>query len=145
MEGNQFLISGTSTGAERILAANKYCLVTSINIRANKITSTGPIQASSESMTHGAIYQSCREAESVIHIHNRKIFDGMIKDHCPATPASAEYGSPEIAIAIAENIRQSGELEGTIVLAGHDEGVIAYSSSPEKAFSLIQDLYIKYH
>jgi ribulose-5-phosphate 4-epimerase/fuculose-1-phosphate aldolase len=96
-------------------------------------------------MTHGAIYESCPEAKSVIHIHDRKIFDSMLKDHCPATPASAEYGTPEIALAIIRCVKQSGKPEGTIVLAGHDEGIIAYSNSPEKTFDLIQALYTKYH
>ncbi|GHU16449.1 hypothetical protein FACS1894163_05840 [Spirochaetia bacterium] len=145
MEDNQFLISGTSTGTERILAADKYCLVISVTIAANKITSKGPIHASSESMTHGAIYESCPEAKSVIHIHDRAIFDGMRKDHCLATPVSAEYGTPEIAVAIAHCVRQWGKPEGALVLAGHDEGVIAYSSSPEKAFDIIQALFDKYH
>ncbi|AEF81669.1 class II aldolase/adducin family protein [Leadbettera azotonutricia] len=144
-EGNQFFISGTSTGADKVLTADKYCLVTSVDIAANSIASTGPIQASSESMTHGAIYESCQEAKSVIHIHDRKIFDGMLKDKFPATPASAEYGSPEIAMAIAQTINDLRKPEGIIALAGHDEGVIAYSSSPEKAFDLIQAFYNKYH
>jgi glyoxylase-like metal-dependent hydrolase (beta-lactamase superfamily II) len=96
-------------------------------------------------MTHSAIYESCLGAKSVIHIHDRKIFDGMLKDHCPATPVSAEYGTPEIAFAIAQCVKQSGKPEGTIVLAGHDEGVIAYSSSPEKTSDLIQAFYNKYH
>jgi ribulose-5-phosphate 4-epimerase/fuculose-1-phosphate aldolase len=145
MEGNQFLISGTSTGAEKVLGADKYCLVTSIDIAANTIISRGPIPASSESMTHGAIYEACPLAKSVIHIHDRKIFDGMRSGRCLATPPDAEYGTPEIARAIAHCVTQSGKSEGVIVLAGHDEGLIAYSGNPDKAFDLIQTLYNKYH
>jgi hypothetical protein len=68
----------------------------------------------------------------------------MIQDRYPATPAGAEFGTPEIAIAIAECAAKTGKNEGTIVLAGHDEGVIAYAASVERALSLILELNSKY-
>jgi hypothetical protein len=144
LSGNEFLISGTATGASRELTSNGYCTVTSLDIAGNNIVSSGPIRASSESMTHGSIYQSCPEANCVIHIHSRKIFDGMIRDRCLSTPREAEYGTPEIALAIAECVKRSGKTEADIVLAGHDEGVISYALSIKAAFNLVLNLYNKY-
>ncbi|MDR2617863.1 MAG: class II aldolase/adducin family protein [Treponema sp.] len=139
---NEFLISGTATGAKRVLSLQDYCLVTSIDIAANTVDSRGPVQASSESMTHGAIYESCRDIRCVIHIHSRLIFDGMIRDRCPSTPQDVLYGTPEMAYAVIR-CAQGGQ-EGVIVLSGHDEGVLSYSANPGRSFNFIKELYNKY-
>jgi ribulose-5-phosphate 4-epimerase/fuculose-1-phosphate aldolase len=142
VEGNKFLISGTATGALPVLGPEGYCLITSFNINENRVVSTGPVKPSSETMTHGVIYQSCPNANCVIHIHSRIIFDGMLRDKYPATPETAAYGTPDIALAIGKLV--NGHDEGSIVLAGHDEGVIVYSVKVERALALAEELYNNY-
>jgi len=142
IKDNEFLISGTATGASPVLGPDGYCLITSFEVDRNRVVSTGPVKPSSETMTHGVIYQSCPNANCVIHIHSRQIFDGMIKDKYPATPETAAYGTPEIALAIGKLVNHHDE--GCIVLAGHDEGVIVYGATVEKALSLTEELYNKY-
>jgi len=144
VEGNKFLISGTATGASPILGPDGYCLITSFDVNRNHVVSTGPVKPSSETMTHGVIYLSCPGANCVIHIHSRSIFDGMIRDKYPAAPETAAYGTPEIALAIGKLVSASKKNEGQIVLAGHDEGVIVYAATVEKALSLTEELYYKY-
>ena len=139
-----FLITGTATGALPVLSPSDYCLVRTFDIAQNHVISTGPVQASSESMTHGAVYRSCPGANCVIHIHSRAIFDSMIRDGYPATPENALYGTPQIALAIGECVCELGNNEGQIVLAGHDEGVISYGPAVERAVALILELYTKY-
>jgi ribulose-5-phosphate 4-epimerase/fuculose-1-phosphate aldolase len=141
---NSFLVSGTATGALPELSPGDYCLVTSFDLVHNRVVSAGPVHASSESMTHGAVYESCPAAHCVIHIHSRTIFDGMIRDGYPATPASAAYGTPEIALAIKKCVDTINRNQGAIVLAGHDEGVIAYGFSIEKTLQLVLELNTKY-
>ena len=138
---NEFLISGTATGAAPVLSLNEYCLVNFFDIKKNRVVTSGPIQASSESMTHGAVYQSCSKVNCVIHIHSKKIFDWMIRGNYLSTPKDAEYGTPEIALAIGERVQAAGKNEGQIVLSGHDEGIIAYGHSVERAFNLVIELY----
>lgn len=140
---NEFLITGTATGAKPVLDPDDYCLVESFDLRQNHVVSSGPVQASSESMTHGVVYRSCSGANCVIHIHSRKIFDMMIRDNYPSTPKNAEYGTPEIALAIGTCVNNSANNEGQIVLAGHDEGVIVYGPTVERALNLILELYSK--
>jgi len=144
VKGNEFLISGTATGAVEKLSLNQYCLVRSFDLKQNHVVSEGPVKASSESMTHGAIYLSNPAVNCVIHIHSRELFDGMLRDHYPRTPAEAEYGTPEIASAIEKCVAEIAGSEGTIVMAGHDEGVIAFGPSVEKALNLILELNKKY-
>jgi len=144
-KGPEFLISGTGTGADRILGFDKYCLVRAIDIDNNSISSFGPVRASAESMTHGIIYQRLPAVNSVIHIHSRRIFDGMLRDDYSSTLPDAEYGTPEMARAIIKVINDgNGQAEGIIVLAGHDEGVVSYGPTVERTFSLIQKLNDKY-
>ena len=147
VRGEGFLISGTATGAAPVLSPSAYCLVTSFDIAANSISSSGPVRASSESMTHGAVYRAAPPVHCVIHIHSRTIFDGMFRDHYPSTPADAEYGTPEMARAVGACVNAGGAPKdaGVIVLAGHDEGVIAYGPSVEKALALVLELNDTYH
>jgi ribulose-5-phosphate 4-epimerase/fuculose-1-phosphate aldolase len=145
VSGDQFLISGTATGAAPVLGPDGYCLIVSFDVERNRVVSTGPVKPSSEAMTHGVIYQSCPAANCVIHVHSRAIFDGMIRDGYPATPETAAYGTPEIALAIGERVGETAKDEGCIVLAGHDEGVIVYGPMAERALSLTEELYSKYN
>ena len=137
----EFIISGTATGAKAILSLSEYCLVNSFDIARNRVVSSGPIQASAESMTHGAVYHSCSAVNCVIHIHSRKIFDCMLRNNYPVTPKDAEFGTPQIAVAIGKLVNKA---EGQIVMSGHDEGVITYGTTVEKALSEILELYKKY-
>ena len=140
----EFLVSGTATGGRRILGSGGYCMVTAFNIEKNTVTSSGPVKASAESMSHGAIYRACPAARAVIHIHSRKIFDGMLRDNYPRTPADVPYGTPEMARAIIACVKEQGESPGVIVMAGHDEGVIAYGASVREALDPLLELYYKY-
>jgi methylthioribose-1-phosphate isomerase len=142
--GEEFLISGTATGAAPELTHTEYCLVKSFDLVQNRIVSAGPVKASSEAMTHGAVYHACPGANCVIHIHSKAIFDGMIRDRCPATAENAAYGTPEIAFAIVQRVQELGANERAVVLAGHDEGVIAWGPTVERALDLILCLNDKY-
>ena len=141
---NEFFISGTATGAIPVLGNDYYCLVSSFDLEKNQVITSGPVQASSESMTHGAVFMSCPGVHCVIHIHSMAIFDGMIKDNYPSTPEYALFGTPEIALAIAKCVDDIKRDEGTIVMAGHEEGVVIYGQTVERALQLTLELNNKY-
>jgi len=142
--GEEFFISGTATGGKQILNRSDYCLVKSFDIAHNHVVSSGPVQASSESMTHGSVYHSCSGANCVIHVHSRAIFDGMIRGSYPVTPKNAAYGTPEIALAIGKCVEELGKDQGQIVMEGHEEGVVVYGATVERALHLILELNKKY-
>jgi methylthioribose-1-phosphate isomerase len=143
-KGDEFLISGTATGAALELTPAEYCLVNFFDLSQNRIVSMGPVQASSEAMTHGAVYRSCSGVNCVMHIHSGVIFNGMILDKYPATAKNAAYGTPEIALAIAQCVQELGTDEGAVVLAGHDEGIIVWGPTVERALKIIQSLDTRY-
>ncbi|MDR0760735.1 MAG: class II aldolase/adducin family protein [Treponema sp.] len=142
--GDEFLISGTATGDRRVLTPLEYCLVQSFNIEENRVTTRGPVRASSESMSHGAVYRSRASVMCVIHVHSRKIFDAMIAGGSVSTPPEAAYGTPEMALAIASRVAERSVDCGIMVLAGHDEGVLSYGVSVHDALDLILNLYDTY-
>ncbi|MDR2632556.1 MAG: class II aldolase/adducin family protein [Treponema sp.] len=139
-----FLISGTATGNRRVLGPEGYCMVTSFDMDKNRVRTSGPVKASSESMSHGAIYRACLSARAVMHIHSRNIFDGLLRDHCPCTHASVPYGTPEMARAIIACVKEQGAVSGLIVMAGHDEGLITWGASVQEAVDLLVELYHRY-
>lgn len=134
---NQFIISGSGTGGKRILGESGYCLVTSFDPDANSVECAGPIQASSEAMTHGAVYAENPRVQCVIHIHSRLLFDRLLAQNWPHTPKSAAYGTPAIAKAIASLVRGAQTDLALFVLAGHDEGLVAYGPSIEATRDLL--------
>ena len=94
---------------------------------------TGPIAASSESMTHGTIYQTLPAVGCIIHVHHRRLFDAMLVGSDPRTAADVPYGTPAMAVAVAALVRAISGPAGLFAMAGHDEGVVAYGPDPAMA------------
>ena len=69
-QGNTFIIIGSATGGLKQLNENHFTLVTRYDLEQNSLECKGPIIASSESLTHAAIYESAPEIHAVIHVHN---------------------------------------------------------------------------
>ncbi|HEX5668085.1 MAG TPA: class II aldolase/adducin family protein, partial [Chitinophagaceae bacterium] len=68
-KGNTFLISGTATGGFTTLNESHYSLVTHYDLGTNSVTCEGRVKASSESLTHAAIYECSATTHAVIHVH----------------------------------------------------------------------------
>ncbi len=139
-----FVISGTATGAKQILSSEDYCLVDSFNIGTNELYCTGPIRASSESMSHGSVYRAQPLVNCVIHIHSRELFDYMLENDYNRTPESVAFGTPEIAFEIEKLVKASDKPSGIFATAGHDEGIIAYGPDVDKTYSLIFETFNKF-
>ncbi len=135
LDNDRFLISGTSTGKERILNLDDYAIVNSFNIAKNSIFSIGLTKASSESLTHGAIYQANKNVQAVIHVHHKKLFDDLIKSDILSLSETIEYGTPELAFALYDCASKNET--GIIATKGHQDGIYAWSTTIEKAFKHI--------
>lgn len=135
--GNLFLISGTQTGHLRDTDEQHYCLVTDCDIRNNIVRCSGPIQASSEAMTHGAIYALGDAIGAVVHVHSAELWQRYIHQ-LPTTDPDIAYGTPDMAGELDRLYRLSGLKEtGVAVLAGHDEGLISFGTTLEQAATRI--------
>ena len=137
---NRFIITGSGTGLKFPIAAEHFCEVVSFDVANNRVVCRGPLPASSESMSHGAIYAARSDAGAVIHIHDRIMFGLLVQEGAPQTPADAAFGTPEMARAV-------GRLAATLppvacmVMAGHEDGIIAFGPDPQSARDVLWDVY----
>jgi len=138
---HQFVITGSATGASRVLQREQFSLVESFSVERNTVRSRGPLHASSESMTHGAIYQGNPAVGCVIHIHNRLLFDRLLRQGYPATPADVPYGTPAMAYAVQRLVRAQHGLPVMFAMAGHDEGIIAYGADVQSVHAQLHGLF----
>lgn len=140
-KGNQFFITGSSTGNLSMLLRKHIALVTSYNIEYNTVNCSGITKASSESMTHAAIYETLNRVNAVVHIHSKELWDKYI-DILPTTDKHVEYGTPEMALALKEEIKKIGNNESAIiVMGGHPEGIISYAKNINTATEAILNLF----
>lgn len=122
----QFIITGSQTGALAKLSCEHIAKVTDFDLGKNELWCHGPIKASSEAMSHGALYQAAPWVEWVIHIHDQDLWQRFIH-HYPTTSVRAGYGSPALAQEIGHlAARASSRTPQVMVLAGHEPGLIIY-------------------
>lgn len=138
----EFVITGTQTGKFKSLSGEHYTLVHGYDLLNMKLNSKGPIEPSSEALTHASIYESNSKIRAIFHIHSKKIWDGMINENYNFTDMDVPYGTLEMA----KNVKQviSDKCSGTIVMKGHQDGVIAYGTSLDQCGELILALAKKF-
>jgi len=132
-----FLITGTATGQIAKLNNNHFTKVTAYNFIKNSLTCEGPVKASSESLTHAAVYESNNFANVVIHIHNKSLWKKLL-NVLPATSPEIEYGTPAMAEEVKRLFKETDLIEKKMfVMAGHEEGIISFGNNLEEAFKTI--------
>ncbi|TVQ15294.1 MAG: class II aldolase/adducin family protein [Bacteroidetes bacterium] len=131
--GNSFIITGSATGGFKHLTENHFTLVTGYNLEQNSLECKGPIIASSESLTHAAIYECSPETMAVIHVHSMKLWKKLM-NLVPTTNTYVEYGTPEMAGEIKRLFRETHVPEEKIlVMGGHEEGIITFGKDMDEA------------
>lgn len=139
----QFIITGTQTGKYPELDGNHYTRVLDFDIDHLKIKMMGPIEASSEALTHAAIYAQNEKIKIVFHVHSPEIWTGMIKDKADFTCESIPYGTVEMAKATQKCV--GNKISGIFCMHGHEDGVVAFGRNLDEVGILITDLYNKYN
>jgi L-ribulose-5-phosphate 4-epimerase len=125
-ENSSFLITGSATGGIEKLNENHYVLVNEYNLQQNSLTCTGPIKASSESLSHAAIYENSPLTNAIIHVHHIGLWEKLI-DKLPTTKMEALYGTPEIANEIERLFKESNvKVDKLIIMGGHKEGILSF-------------------
>jgi L-ribulose-5-phosphate 4-epimerase len=134
---NQFVISGTQTGHLKNLSVENLSVVENFSLEENSISCSGPAKASSESLTHAAIYSTLPYVAWVIHVHSAQMWDYFL-DKGPATAPEVAYGTPEMAAAVIRliNMEQLAK-ERFFVMAGHRDGLISFGISANEALAVL--------
>jgi ribulose-5-phosphate 4-epimerase/fuculose-1-phosphate aldolase len=139
-EPGQFLISGTQTGHLARTDKSHYALVTSWSVHGNVVCCVGLVQASSEAMTHAAIYQLDQHIGAIVHVHSRGLWCHYI-NRLPTTDPDVPYGTPEMANEFQRLYRDT-EFRKTqlAVMGGHEQGLLSYGRTLEEAARRVLDL-----
>ncbi len=138
---DQFIITGSATGGLKDLTKEHYTKVTSYNIETNSITAKGPIVASSESLTHAAIYQSDNSINAIFHVHHMGLWQHYL-DKLPTSNISIEYGTPSMANEITRLYNETDMPDKKImIMGGHQEGIITFGKTLDEAGDILLEYY----
>jgi ribulose-5-phosphate 4-epimerase/fuculose-1-phosphate aldolase len=128
------LISGTQTGGQPRVGLDDFCIVERYDVRENRVSSAGLVRPSSESMTHGAIYDLGPHIRAVLHAHAPTIWRRAAPLAIPTTRPEVPYGTQEMALEMSRLHRESALAERQILsMAGHEDGIIAFGRSLDEA------------
>lgn len=130
---SQFMISGTQTAHQPTLGPEFYCKVTEFDLEQNCLGCRGPVQASSESLTHAALYFYKEDIGAIVHVHNPQLWQQLLFE-IPTTRKEIPYGTPGMAKEMFRLFEEENLASGKILaMAGHEDGIVCFGGSLEEA------------
>lgn len=136
-DGDTFIISGTQTGHIARTDERHYARVTRCDIAANRVYCEGPVQASSEALTHAAIYALDPAISAVVHVHDATLWHELT-GRIPTTSGEVSYGTPEMAREFQRLYAETDfAVRGVAVMGGHEEGIVSFGSGIAQAAARI--------
>jgi L-ribulose-5-phosphate 4-epimerase len=135
---SRFYITGSATGMIPELAPMDYAKVVAYDFARNWLRCEGSVVASSESLTHAAVYESDPNTRAIIHCHDMKLWAALL-DRAPTTPKKVEYGTPEMAYAVRRLLEITDVRNRRIfVMAAHEGGLVTFGKDLEEAFGVLR-------
>ena len=133
----ELIISGTQTGGIANLTMQHYTKVTDYDWHKNYVTCEGLIKASSETLTHAAIYQANPQVNAVVHVHHQQLWQKLL-DRVSTTNPNCAYGTPEMAEEIIRLCQQRPtQQQKIIVMSGHEEGILTFGHNLAEASGIL--------
>lgn len=134
---HQFFITGSSTGEITELEPGHYVKVVSSNIDDNAVQCIGPLKASSESLTHAAIYSADPGANAVVHVHDLDLWSDLIYK-VPTTNPAMDYGTAGLAKDIFRLFNDSDVIEKRIIIMSGDRaGILTFGNDMDEAVNIL--------
>lgn len=131
------IITGTQTGGIEAITPGEMTRVVAVDLERNRLTCVGPVKASSESLTHAAIYECSDEIGAVVHVHSLEAWERLL-GVIPTTRVDVAYGTPEMALELRRLYCES-DLPSVRVaaMAGHREGIIGFGRTIAEALDAV--------
>jgi L-ribulose-5-phosphate 4-epimerase len=134
---NNFYITGSATGGIAELTLANCARVVAYDFKRNWLRCAGAVIASSESLTHAAVYKSDAGAGAVIHCHDSKLWTALL-NQAPTSLKAVEYGTPEMAYEVLRLFNLTDvKSRKILVMAGHEGGIVAFGRDLEEAFAVL--------
>ena len=135
--GADFLITGTQSGAEAALQPTQFARVIDVDLEGFAAQAEGVIAPSSEALTHASIYRADERIRWVFHGHSPDIFAAAQALALPTIAATVEYGTAEMAAAVATLLAQYSHRPLAFVSLGHEDGVFACGTDADTVGALL--------
>lgn len=137
----RIIITGSKTGACEKLNPEDYCTIENYSFESNNVICSGAIKASSETLTHAALYECSKTIKCVIHIHSHLLWNRLI-NKIPTTSPEVEYGTPEMAYEIKRIFTETNAEDiKVMVMGGHKEGIICFGENVSDCYAnLIENI-----
>jgi L-ribulose-5-phosphate 4-epimerase len=134
---SNFYITGSATGGLPELTLANCARVVAYDFKRNWLRCVGAAIASSESLTHAAVYESDARAGAVIHCHDSKLWTALL-NQAPTSSKAVEYGTPEMAYEVLRLFNLTDvKSRKILVMAGHEGGIVAFGRDLEEAFAVL--------
>jgi hypothetical protein len=134
-----FIITSSQTGHFLTLQSEDYSYVYKTDISKQKLWSRGVKKASSESLTHAALYKLSPNIQYIIHIHCNALWNSLLNHSgTKKTGKDVEYGTKMMAEEMNRLFRQPND---KFVLLGHTDGIIYFGSDPSDLINTISNDY----
>lgn len=129
-----FVITGTQTGRWENLSSEHFTLVQEYDPSQNLIVSQGPIEPSSEALSHGALYDLDDALSAVFHVHCPQIWRQAKALGLPVTRESVPYGTPAMAEEIGRLFAETQVRKiQFFAMGGHEDGVVSFARTADQA------------
>ncbi|MGB5179655.1 MAG: class II aldolase/adducin family protein [Gammaproteobacteria bacterium] len=133
-----FIISGTQTGHLPKLDNTHYTLVRTYDAASNSVNAAGPIKPSSESLTHGMIYDLDDEIRVVLHVHSPDIWLAADSLGIPVTDNAVPYGTPMMSAEVQRLFNETDVRKQKIFsMGGHEDGIVSFGTTAEEAGDIL--------
>jgi ribulose-5-phosphate 4-epimerase/fuculose-1-phosphate aldolase len=133
-----FVISGSQTGHLAELPSSAFTTVSEYDAARNRVVAAGPVKPSSESLTHGTVYNANNDIRFIFHVHSPDIWRCASVLNLPATDKHVPYGTPAMAQEVGRLFEEANPIDtGVFVMGGHEDGVIAFGHTADEAGSLL--------
>jgi L-ribulose-5-phosphate 4-epimerase len=139
-----FIITGSQTGGLAEPGPEHFTLVREVDLERNLVYSEGPIEPSSESLTHAAVYAQEGSIRWVMHGHCASIWVQAEVLALPTTLPDVPYGTPQMAAEVARLFREeNAAVAGIFAMGGHRDGIVSAGKTAEEAAAAIKRLLSK--